>query len=64
MAVCPGIEINTVNITLRIPDDKLQEIQQIWFSYVSKDKVTNSHFHSFLGSLLCITKCVNQLGSS
>ena len=58
VAICLGIEINTVNRTLRIPDDKLLEIKQICRSYVNKQKVSKSQFQSLLGSLLYITKCV------
>ena len=58
VAVCLGIEINTINRTLRIPQPKLQEIQHICHSYVTKNKVTKPQFQSLLGSLLYITKCV------
>ena len=58
VAVCLGIEINTINRTLRIPQQKLQEIQHICHSYVTKNKVTKPQFQSLLGSLLYITKCV------
>ena len=36
IAVCLGIEINSVNRTLQIPKDKLTQIQQICQQYVSK----------------------------
>ena len=58
MAVCLGIEINTINRTLRIPQEKLQQIQHICHSYATKTKVTKPPFQSLLGSLLYITKCV------
>ena len=57
-AVCLGIEINTVNRTLRIPNDKLKDIQQICLDHVTKQKVTKSQYQSLLVSLLYITKCV------
>ena len=57
-AVCLGIEINTVTKTLKIPSEKLQEIQQICSNFVFKSKVTKNQFQSLLGSLLYITKCV------
>ena len=57
-AVCLGIEINTVTKTLKIPSEKLQEIQQICLDFVFKSKVTKNQFQSLLGSLLYITKCV------
>ena len=58
IAVCLGIEINSVNRTLQIPREKLTQIQQICQQYVSKKKVTKNQFQSLLGSLLYITKCV------
>ena len=57
-AVCLGIEIDTVNRTLRIPDAKLQEIMNICKSFESKTKVTKNQLQSLLGSFLYITKCV------
>ena len=58
VAICLGIEINAVNRTLKIPIDKLKEIQLICQEYVSKHKVTKRQYQSLLGSLLYITKCV------
>ena len=58
VAICLGIEIDTVNRTLKIPIDKLKEIQLICQEYVSKHKVTKRQYQSLLGSLLYITKCV------
>ena len=58
IAVCLGFEINSVNRTLRIPNDKLRQIQQICQEYFLKNKVTKNQFQSLLGSLLYITKCV------
>ena len=58
VAICLGIEIDTVNQTLRIPDDKLQEIRQMVHNYSKKTQVTKKQLQSLLGSLLYITKCV------
>ena len=41
-AVCLGIEINTVDRTLKIPQEKLQEIQNICLQFASKCRVTKS----------------------
>ena len=57
-AVCLGIEINTINLTLKIPSDKLLEIQRICAKFATKNKVTKNQLQSLLGSLLYITKCV------
>ena len=56
-AICLGIEINTVNRTLKIPQEKLREIQNICLQFASKSKVTKNQLQSLLGSLLYITKC-------
>ena len=57
-AVCLGIEINTIKSTLKIPVDKLCEIQNICKEFASRKKATKNQFQSLLGSLLYITKCV------
>ena len=49
-------EIDTVNKTLHIPDDKLKQIQDILFFYACKTTVTKSQFQSLLGSFLYITR--------
>ena len=61
IAVCLGIEINSVNRNLRIPDDKLKQIKKICLAYVSNKKVTKNQFQSLLGSILYITKYVKQV---
>ena len=56
-AICLGIEINTVNRTLKIPQEKLTDIQNICSQFASKSKVTKNQLQSLSGSLLYITKC-------
>ena len=56
--ICLGIEINTVNHTLKIPSDKLTEIQMLCKKFALKNKVTKNQLQSLLGSLLYITKCI------
>ena len=51
-AICLGIEINTVNRNLKIPQEKLQKIQNICLQFASKPKVTKNQLQSLLGSLL------------
>ena len=46
VAIYLGFEINTVNRTLKIPIDKLKEIQQICREYVSKHRVMKSKYQS------------------
>ena len=57
-AVCLGIEINTVDRTLKIPQQKLQEIHNICKKFASKSTVTKNQLQSLLGSLLYVTKCI------
>ena len=56
-AICLGIEINTVNRTVCIPETKLKEIQHTFASYTTKVKVTQNQFQSLLGSLLYSQFC-------
>ena len=58
IAVCLGIEIDTIHRTLKIPAEKLLEIQNICKNFAFKKKATKNQFQSLLGSLLYITKCV------
>ena len=53
-AVCLGIEINTITRTLKIPSQKLFEIQNICKEFASRKKAKINQFQSLLGSLLCI----------
>ena len=48
-AVCLGIEINTVDKTLKIPSEKLKEIQQICSAFAFKSRVTKNQFQLLLG---------------
>ena len=57
--VCLGILINTVNKTISIPSEKLQEIKDMCETW----KHTRTQLQSLLGSLLYITKCVRPARS-
>ena len=56
--ICLGILVDTVNRTISIPPDKLQDIKNICKSWVNKTTCTKNQFQSLLGSLLYITKCI------
>ena len=56
--ICLGILVDTVNRTISIPPDKLQDIKNICKSWVSRSTCTKNQFQSLLGSLLYITKCI------
>ena len=55
---CLGIQVDTVNKTLSIPQKKLQEIKQRCKTWTQKKTVTKHQYQSLLGSLLYITKCI------
>ena len=58
VVTCLGIQIDTVNRTLSIPHQKLQEIVKLCKDWVSKTYCSKKALQSLLGSLLYISKCV------
>ena len=64
IAVCLGIEINSVNRTLQIPKDKLTQIQQICQQYVSKKKSLRTNFNHYWVHSFILQSVLNQLGFS
>ena len=57
-AVCLGILFDTVNRTISIPPEKLQEIITICNNWDNKMTCTKANLQSLLGSLLYVSKCV------
>ena len=57
--VCLGILFDTINRTISIPPDKLQETIHICQRWSDKRNCTKNQLQSLLGSLLYITKCVH-----
>ena len=55
---CLGIQVDTVNKTLSIPEKKLQEIKTLCQEWTHKTVVTKQQYQSLLGSLLYISKCI------
>ena len=58
--ICLGIQVNTVERTLSIPDAKLSEIKQLCDQWAHKKNCTKNQFQSLLGSLLYITRCIRH----
>ena len=56
--ICLGIEVDTVNSTLSIPQQKLMEILTVCQQWENKTQCTRRDLQSLLGSLLYIAKCV------
>ena len=61
--VCLGILIDTVNKTISIPPEKLQEIKNMCEKWKYKKSCSRTQLQSLLGSLLHITKCVRPARS-
>ena len=55
---CLGIQVDTIQKTLSIPDEKLQEIKNTCKTWTHKNVVTKQQLQSLLGSLLYISKCI------
>ena len=53
-----GIEIDAVSQSIRLPEDKFQELTTLLRSWVSKKKCTKWELLSFIGSLSFACKCV------
>ena len=56
--VCLGILVDSVNRTISIPDQKLQDIKNTCHKWASKTYGSKTDLQSLLGLLLYITKCV------
>ena len=57
---CLGVDIDTENFTVSIPNDKVTEILHICNTWCSKKVCTKRELQSLLGKLLYITKCVKS----
>ena len=56
--ICLGILVDTINKTISIPEQKLQEIKDTCRKWASKTYCSKTELQSLLGLLLYITKCV------
>ena len=57
-AVCLGVNIDTVDATISIPQEKLGHITAMVHEWSKKQFCTKRHLQSLLGNLLYIHKCV------
>ena len=57
-AVCLGVEIDSINKTIAIPDEKLKAIQQMLEDWRHKKYCSKHQLQTLLGNLLYIHKCV------
>ena len=55
-----GIEVNTILLTLRIPDKKWAEIQELLHSWIGKKKANLKEVQVLAGSLNFACKCIHS----
>ena len=58
VAVCLGVEINTIKSTVSIPVDKLTQVVTLVNEWLPKTSCSRRQLQSLLGNLLYIHKCV------
>ena len=55
---CLGIQVDTVNLSISIPTEKLQVIKDMCKNWAQKTFCSKRELQSLLGSLLYVAKCV------
>ena len=55
---CLGIQVDTENLSISIPAEKLQTIKCMCKNWVQKSFRTKGELQSLLGSLLYVAKCI------
>ena len=59
-ATCLGVEIDTENFTVSVPEETLRNIQKICEYWQNKTKCSKKELQSLLGLLLYISKCIKS----
>ena len=57
-AICLGVELDTENSTIAVPQEKLHDIRAECDQWLNKTTCTKRQLQSLLGKLLYVTKCV------
>ena len=57
-AICRGVLIDTVQSTISIPPEKLENVRCMIDAWASKTHFTKNELQSLLGHLLYVQKCV------
>ena len=60
VAVCLGVEIDTVNFTVSVSSERLLELQHLLPQWLNKRTATKSALQSLIGKLVFVSKCVQQ----
>ena len=55
-----GVEVNSLTMTLRIPEEKWKEIQELLVSWQEKNRATLKDVQKLTGSLNFVCKCVKS----
>ena len=55
---CLGVEVDTINFTVAVPQDKLGKFSQTCQEWQHRKLCSKKELQSLLGSLLYISKCV------
>ena len=58
--ICLGVEVNTEEYTVAVPQEKLSNILEMCTNWSQKSHCTKKQLQSLLGCLLYITKCVRH----
>ena len=58
--ICLGVLVDTVQCTVSVPQEKLEEIKRVCQNWAQKSYCTKNQLQSLLGSLLYVSKCVKQ----
>ena len=56
--LCLGIQVNTTDLTLRVPDFRITELSQELHSWLHKSRFTKKQLQALLGKLSFVTACV------
>ena len=56
--ICLGIQVDTENLSISIPSEKLETIKYMCQNWVKKSFCTKRELQSLLGSLLYVAKCI------
>ena len=55
---CLGLCVNTLNMTLTVPDFRLEELQDLLSSWLNKTHFCKRELQQLLGKLAFVTACV------
>lgn len=57
---CLGVEVDSLNLTLSVTPERLQELETLLLQWTTRRSATKSELQSLVGKLSFVTKCVRQ----